>query len=315
VPYWLLEMTGDPRRVVMFGQNFDKDKAPIRYSWSNFVAPACNECNNKYGKLEASVKASIEALQRREPLPVSAYIELLDWLDKVRIGIWLTRHMIENYPVTITPHFHISARIAEKDRMVAVYAFDSENKGINLFGSDSLIFNDMPCCFGFRINDLLLLNLSSNFCSRGCGLPHPKSMTVLMGGENDGYLKLEGVGYADEISNPITDLKLFKPVVWLYQPIKLPFSDPAFKGGFYGHTNSFDSRLFERTLRGSDRQGALFHQHADRVEVLADPTSLIEFDQVAGDDCAMQKDIAASVYDARPVQCASIRVARAKGSR
>jgi hypothetical protein len=291
-------MTGDPRRIVTFGQNFDKDKARIRYSWSNFVAPACDQCNNKYAELETRVKPSIEALLRREPLPVSAYVEILDWLDKVRIGIWLTRHMIENHPREITPHFHISARIGEKDRMVAVYPFDSENKDINLFGSDSLIFSDMPCCFGLRINDLLLLNISSDFfCSRGCGLPHPQSMRVLRGGENDGKLKLEGVGYAAEISNPINDLKLFKPVVWLYQPIKLPFSSPVFKGGFYGHTNSFDSRLFERTLRGNDRQGALFRQYADRVEVLADTSSLIEFDQVVGDDCAMQKDIAASIYD------------------
>lgn len=298
IPYWLLEMTGNPLRVVTLGQNFEKNKALIQYSWSNFVAPACKDCNNKYAALEAQIKNYVEALQRREPLPGSAYIALLDWLDKVRIGVWLTRHMIENHPVTITPHFHISTRVAEKDRMVALYVFDSDNKGINLFGSDSLIFNDMPSCFGCRINDILLLNVSADFfCSRGCGMPHPQSMMLLMGGGDSGKLKLEGVGYAAEISNPITDLKLFKPVVWLYQPIKLPFQDPSFKGGFYGHTNAFDSRLHERTLQGQTRQGALFRQYADRVEVLADPSALVELGAVVGEDCAMQKDIAASIYD------------------
>ncbi len=298
IPYWLLEMTGDPLRVVTFGQNFKKDKAPIRYSWSNFVAPACDGCNNKYAALEAQIKTYVAALQRRETLPASAYVALLDWLDKVRIGVWLTRHMIENHPVAITPHFHISTRVAQKDRMLAVYVFDSDNKGINLLGGDSLIFNDMPSCFGCRINDILLLNVSADFfCSRGCGMPHPQSMTLLMGGENSGMLKLDGIGYAAEISNPVTDLKLFKPVVWLYQPIRLPSDDPSFKGGFYGHTNAFDSRLYERTLQGQSRQGALFRQFMDRVEVIADPSASIEFDAVVGGDCAMQKDIAASIYD------------------
>jgi hypothetical protein len=119
VPYWLLEMTGDPHRVVTFGQNFNKGKEPNRYSWSNFVAPACDNCNNKYAKIEGRVKTCVEALQQREALPVFAYVELLDWLDKVRIGVWLTRHMIEKHPIEITPHFHISSRMAAKDRMLA----------------------------------------------------------------------------------------------------------------------------------------------------------------------------------------------------
>ena len=206
--------------------------------------------------------------------------------------------MIENHPLEITPHFHISSRVAKKDRLVAVYVFDSENKGLNLLGSDSLIFNDMPSCFGCRINDILLLNVSSDFfCSKGCGLPYPASMKLLMGGENSGMMKLEGFSYAAEISNPVTDLKLFKPVVWLYQPIKLLSDDPKFQGGFYGHTNPFNSCITTRTLDGNKQQGALFRQYKDRVEVLQDPTTPIEFDEVTGDDCSMQKDIAASIYD------------------
>ena len=90
--------------------------------------------------------------------------------------------------------------------------------------------------------------------------------------------KLEGFEYAAEISNPVTDLEIFKPVVWLYQPIKLPSDDPAFKGGFYGHTNVFDSRLYERTLQGQSRLGALFRQYVDRVDVIASPDTLVEFD-------------------------------------
>jgi hypothetical protein len=190
---------------------------------------------------------------------------------------------------------HISSRIAEKDRMVALYVFNSKNKSINPFGSDSLIFNDMPSCFGCWINNILLLNVSSDFfCSKGCGLPYPASMKLLMGGENSGMMKLEGFNYAPEISNPITDVKLFKPVVWLYQPIKLLSSDPEFQGGYYCHTNQYDSLVSARILNGNGRLG-LFRQYQDRVEVLQDPTTSIEFDHVTGNDCAMQKDIATSI--------------------
>ena len=71
----------------------------------------------------------VEALQRRETLSVGDYVELLDWLDKIRIGVWFIRHMIENYPTTITPNFYISDRIAQKDRMVALYIFEMRIQG------------------------------------------------------------------------------------------------------------------------------------------------------------------------------------------
>ena len=61
-------------------------------------------------------------------------------------------------------------------------------------------------------------------------------------------------------------------------------------------TNRLDSRLKARTLKDNERQGALFRQYEDRVEILQDPAALIELDQVIGDDRAMLKDIASSVY-------------------
>jgi hypothetical protein len=299
VPTWLLELTGDPTRTVTHGYDFMR-RRPIRFSWSNFVAPACEACNQKYSDLEDRAKLSVEALWCREGLSVGAYVELLDWLDKIRIGAWLALHMIEKNPVEIEPKFHISSRMGTKDRMVAVYVFDSDNKGINLLGCDSQIFREMPSCFGLRVNDLLLLNVSSDFfCSKGCGLPYPQSMNQLMGGEGSGRLELSGVGWKSEVSHPLSKLSLPKPVVWLYQPIKLPVAKSLFAGGFYGHTDNADPRLVERTLHGESRQGALFRQFKDSVEVIADPLAVIEFDNVTGDECATQGAIAASVYKAQ----------------
>jgi hypothetical protein len=291
-------MTGDPKRVVPFGINYEKGKKVIEYSWSNFVAPACDACNNRYAEMESRMKPIIEGLQRRETLPVHAYVELLDWLDKVRVGVWLVRHMIEKHPINITPNFHIDTRIGQKDRMVAVSVFDSGNRGINLFGADSLIFNDMPSCFGLRINDILLLNVSADFfCSKGCGFPYPETMLLQMGGDEDGKMVLQDFRTPTGFEHPLTRLKLFKPVVWLYQPVKLPTWDPVFQGGFVGHTSMFDSRIAAMTLEGNERYGALFRQFSDRVHVHRSLSDAIEFDEVIGGDSAMQKDIAASVYD------------------
>ncbi len=300
VPYWLLEMTGDPKRVVTLGLDYTKGKTPISYAWQAFVAPACDDCNNTFSKLEARIKPIIEALERREGLTVSQYDELLDWLDKVRIGVWLLRGMIEKSPIAVDPNFHIASRMGRKDRMLAVYVFDSQPPGINLFGNDSMISASMPSCFGLRINGLLLFNISSDFfCSKGCGLPHPVEMSHLHGGDNHGMLSLKGHGYASDISHPVTTLVLPKPVVWLYQPIKSPISTQEFQGGYYGHTNIFDTRIVSRTLGGEGAKGAIFRQWADGVEVLNDPMSIIEFDEVVGDDCKTAGEIVASVYDAQ----------------
>lgn len=302
VPKWAIEMTGDPRRVVTFGQDFSKGKKPIRFSWSAFAAPACNACNEKFAKLEDQTKPIVEALQRREALPVSDYLVLLDWLDKVRVGIWLLRHSIERHPVVIDPNFHISSRVAQKDRMVAVYIFEDDGLGLNVFGSDSLIFNGMPSCAGVRINNLLLLSVSSDFfCSAGCGFPHPARMTFQMDGEHKGKLVFDEFKLPTErssgVSHPVTDLPLFKPVVWLYQPIAMPTDDPAFQGGFIGHWCLVDTRLESLKLEGNRRQGALFRQYQDRVEVLRHLSERIEFDEVVGSDEAVRGDIIATIYD------------------
>lgn len=300
VPYWLLELTGDPRRVVKLGIDYTKNKAPISYAWQGYVAPACDDCNNTFAKLEDRIKPTIQALEKREALMVGQYDELLDWLDKVRIGVWLVRGMIEKNPIAVDPHFHITSRMGKKDRMLAVYVFENQPPGINLFGNDSMISGSMPSCFGLRINDLLLLNISSDFfCSKGCGLPHPLEMSHLHGGDSHGMLSLKGFGYAPDVSHPVTNLAFPKPVVWLYQPIKHPTSTADFKGGYFGHTSMFDTRIMSRTLGGEGAKGAIFRQWTDRVEVLNDPNLVIEFDEVVGDDCKTTGEIVASVYDAQ----------------
>lgn len=308
VPYWLLELTGDPHRVVTLGQNYQKDREPIRFAWSSFVAPACERCNGSYSEFEGRANGIFNKLQGRQALPVADYVHLLDWLDKVRVGVWLLRHLIERHPIAISPNFYINSRVQKKDRMVAIYAFDGNSKGINLFGTESQIFAGTPSCFGLRANNLLFLNISSDFfCSQGCGLPYPQSMKMIVGGKDAGKLELTRPKYELTVSHPVTGLELFKPVVWIYQPVKLPFAKPLFAGGYYGHSNAFDSRLFERSMQDNERLGAIFRQFTDRVVIHRLLDDVIEFDSVDGAECALLKDIAATVYDAQALLFQGLR--------
>ena len=88
LPMWLLEYTGDPSRVVQHSMDWKTGK-PISFSFSSLRFPACEACNSAYGELEGEVKPVVLKTVAREALAPSEIVTLLDWLDKVRIGLWL----------------------------------------------------------------------------------------------------------------------------------------------------------------------------------------------------------------------------------
>jgi hypothetical protein len=135
----------------------------IRFSWSTLVAPSCEVCNSAYSDLEDKVKPLIESLIARRNLRGADYIVLLDWLDKVRIGLWLTYHFIQKNPTNIDPSFHINSRVGSKDRMLAIYLMQTNNVGLNAFGAETLIFHRTPSCFALNVNNVVILNMSCDY--------------------------------------------------------------------------------------------------------------------------------------------------------
>ena len=79
----------------------------VEFSWSSLVMPACTSCNERYSQLESKVKPIVEALVERSSIEAGAYLTLLDWLDKVRVGLWLAYHVLQGNPTNIQPSFHI----------------------------------------------------------------------------------------------------------------------------------------------------------------------------------------------------------------
>jgi hypothetical protein len=279
------------------GVDYAKERRAVRFSWNGLVVPACHECNEAYSPLEQRTKAIVKRLLRRDAVSAREYVTLLSWLDKVRTGLWINYHLIQNHPGVVSPNFYINQRIATKDRMVAIYPLAANPDGLNAFGVDALIFADMPSCFMLRINDLLLLNASTDFLySHGCGFPRPKTIAKFAGGDNAGKLLLSGLDYDRTIKKRISDFDFIKPSVLLFQPIMLPSRDPIWKGGYWGLTG-MDSFIASHTYPEFSGQGVLFRQFSDRVVPLRDLAETLEFDCVTGADSRPMKEIIAQTYE------------------
>ena len=157
LPRWLLEMTGDPNRVVRHGVHWGTGK-PFEFAFDAFQFPACRKCNDRYAELETAAKAVVEKLCQMESATPDQYVTLLDWLDKVRIGLWLGHNYLQGN--NLEPSFAISSRLAAKDRMVAVYAFAEQRDGLNTWGPDSPLFHIKPSIFAMKVNKILHLHAS-----------------------------------------------------------------------------------------------------------------------------------------------------------
>ena len=120
LPQWLLELTGDPSRVVTMAIN-PQSGEQIKFAWSALVMPACQACNEKYGKLEEAVKPIVLSLLDRKPMTSRHAFVLLDWLDKVRICLWLNQTILQgNIEMLARSQLHMSAAVGAVDPPEAV---------------------------------------------------------------------------------------------------------------------------------------------------------------------------------------------------
>lgn len=300
LPQWLLALTGDPSRVVTHGVDW-KSQKPIRYAFDSFVFPACAGCNERWSGIENSAKAVVRALSRKESLLPVDYVLLLDWLDKVRIGLWLGHRYLQQTP--ITPQFTIDTRVGQKDRMVAVYPVGDHQRGLNVYGAETPLFQFKPSVFGIRINNILLLNASWDFmCSERCGYPYPRSVKLDVG---TGLMHTADFSRKKRVAHPAT-AGLMKPCVLLHQP-SLASVD---RGSPSMATEHLDYHL-SRAWPGRNGLGPLFRQFKDRTIELGSGEAPIEFDSIIGDECRMLKDLALQAYS---LQNSSVCVFHAKSN-
>jgi hypothetical protein len=277
-------MTGDPNRVVRHGVNWRTGK-DFEFAFNSLKFPSCKECNTDHSPLEVSAKSVIEALIRKEAITPSNYVVLLDWLDKVRIGLWLGYRYLQG--ALTPPNFTISTRLGMKDRMLAVYTVGDHQQGLNVWGVESPLFHMKPSVFTIRIKNTLLLNCSWDWmCSSRCGYPYPQD--VWKSKETPGLLVSANYRARKRITHPIM-LGVMKSCVTLFQPIIQDGSRQAIHpGDFQYHLlNAWPDRV---------NAGPLFRQfNAETVQINADDAP-IEFDSVTLKESNRTIDIATQAY-------------------
>lgn len=176
LPMWLLKFTGDPHRRIGLGTDPVSGEQVVRPA-SSFHFPACDICNATYGrKLERHAKHIIEAISQGRSITVAQAYRLLDWLDKVRIGLWLGYHMLYRER-RFVPKFHIDTRIGKRDRVAIIGVGPSDVEKALLFGGfDNNVFALTQCGIVLRINNIRILSFSFDFAvAKEAGLPFSQS--------------------------------------------------------------------------------------------------------------------------------------------
>jgi hypothetical protein len=219
IPQWLIKMTGDPKRKARFGisKSLDGKQAERQYAFDAFTFPACDSCNQNYSKLEGLTKNIVEKLMEGKKLSTSEISILMDWFDKVRIGLWLGMLLLDKNHARVDPNFYINSRVGQHDRMLIIERTDSVAKRLNINGADALAFSRMPSAFNVVINNFYFTNVSTAFLvSRRLGFPFPK----------EGYLKPDSKGIeftlqqgTGRVMQPVLRKNISEEGIALYQTI------------------------------------------------------------------------------------------------
>lgn len=216
IPRWLIELTGAPSRpinLLLFG---DPRKPPIEMSFSSFYFPACLACNEDFGRIEGKTKPVILKMLNRDAVSRTEITLFLDWMDKIRIGLWLGIIYLGNNFFNVKPQFHVAKRIGGKDRMVVIYKSDQKMSGIGFIGVNFPVFIHGPSCFTLIINDLAFFNVSSEFLiSRRLGFPYPSISTV----RGYGQVECELQPGMERAMCPLVNFSYSKLGVEVFQPI------------------------------------------------------------------------------------------------
>jgi len=159
VPQWLIRLTGQENRKICVGVNKKTGKQISLSAMSN-VFPACRDCNNHYASLEATAQKTIINLLERQPITESECSSLLDWFDKVRVGLWLGDMMRNPSHTFVRRKFHITQRIGQNDRCLLIARAETSSKKFHFWGTIQPIFHFMPSCFALVINGLYFINIS-----------------------------------------------------------------------------------------------------------------------------------------------------------
>jgi hypothetical protein len=218
IPRWLIQLTGGLQREATFGPFLNTKTGKLefkKFAFDSFSFPACDECNNRYSKLESDAKVMMQEILAGRGLSCLDIELLLTWLDKVRVGSWLASYSILKNPFGITPLFHINWRVNACDRMVLIYRTDFKGKRLAVLGS-TLAFQLQPSCFCVIVNDYFFLNASTDFLlSERLGLPYASHLSYT----DSAGISVSVVTGRKRIRTPLVRLKYDQRCAQIFQPM------------------------------------------------------------------------------------------------
>ncbi|MHA7109461.1 hypothetical protein ACRTDU_04995 [Sunxiuqinia elliptica] len=278
IPKWLIELTGDLNRIITLGISWnhlmkENEIKEMKFSFNSFQFPACKSCNEDFSKLESQVKPIIQKILIEEYITVPEIDILLDWFDKVRIGLWLGFLFLEKGFTPVNPKFHITRRIGDKDRSLVVYKFDDTKKAIQFGGTNLPCFSFNPSCFSLTINNYLFVNTSHDFIySKNLGFPFPKNVSM----DKESFL-IEFEKGSCVVRNKLFRIPFPPGGFEIYQPI---IQREALMQKKEYYLNEF---MAKNTLRGNPTHGVIFIKEAGQIqkieqdeEILLTPDSTFE---------------------------------------
>jgi hypothetical protein len=275
IPQWLINYTGDPNREISLGVDTkylrETDKFKLKkISFKSFQFPACDKCNEEFSSSESDAKTIIEKVFAYDYLRNVEINLLLDWLDKVRIGLWLGSLLLDREIAPADPTFFIKDRIAEKDRGLFIYNVDNDEKGIQFIGFNSPAFQIAPCCFALRINNFYFFNFSTDYLfSRNIGFPYPKKTKFR---KEDIGIIAEITSGKEKIKLPLVKGNFIIASVELYQPMfptKLAISMEEDKD-----SNYISDYLKANCIDLNKGVGNIFYKSEGKLHKLDDETEL-----------------------------------------
>ncbi|MBR5904738.1 MAG: hypothetical protein IKZ49_04385 [Alphaproteobacteria bacterium] len=251
IPQWLIRMTGREHSDV-YSLYHEHDK---HISFLQFKFPACTECNSKYADLEGKIKAIMEKVLSGQSVNGAEANLLMDWFDKIRVGMWLTAMFFDkNLKQDIQPHFFIDSRVVKEDRMLSIRKVceTDANKGIYIGGTQTPLFTYCPSAFTMRINNYYFVNASThNLVSPRIGFPFVSNMKIR--DTNDGSFFCDIINGRGKLVNPVVPSFIpNKDSITFYQPIYKDFV------GFEDFT--IDDYMIEHSYDVANGLGGVFVQ-------------------------------------------------------
>jgi hypothetical protein len=180
LPKWLIKMTGDINRSVNLGINWETGKHRV-FSFGSFTFPACSSCNGEFSALEARVKEVITKIRVGDLVNQDECNDFLDWFDKVRVGCWLAKTVLNKNRANIRPKFYIRQRVRMSDRALLIYKTGKPDQALRYAGTEGAIAERMPSVFSLQVNELVFVSISKEFfLHESLGLPTVSGITTTL---------------------------------------------------------------------------------------------------------------------------------------